>query len=235
MADLFAGGVSSRAGAPRRWWSSVPFSIGVHACVIGAAVIVPLAASGTLPTPATILAFTVVTPPPPPRAPVIPSPPTAAASAPAPIVSPVPTEAPTEILKEEVPVVHSLTPPPAQLNVGASNSGLPSGDGGPVTLGVPPPSTPKRAGIDVTTPVKVFDARPVYPPAAKAAKVEGTVIIEAVIGVDGRVTEAKVLRSSPLLDRAALDAVGQWRYTPTTLNGVAVPVILTVTVTFTLR
>jgi len=235
MADLFAGGVSSRPGAPRRWWSSVPFSIGVHAFVIGAAVIVPLAASGTLPTPATILAFTVVTPPPPPRAPVIPSPPAAAASAPAPIVSPVPTEAPAEILKEEVPVIRSLTPPSAQLNVGASTSGLPLGDGGPVTLGAPPPSTPKRAGIDVTTPVKVFDARPVYPTAAKAAKVEGTVIIEAVIGVDGRVTEARVLRSSPLLDRAALDAVGQWRYRPTTLNGVAVPVVLTVTVNFTLR
>ena len=235
MADLFAGGVSSRAGAPRRWWSTVPCSIGVHALAIGAAVIVPLAASGTLPTPATILVFTVVTPPPPPRPPVIPSPPTAAASAPAPIVSTVPTDAPAEILKEEVPVVHSLTPPSAQLNVGAASTGLPVGDGSPVTLGVPPPSVPKRAGIDVTTPVKVFDARPVYPAAAKAAKVEGTVIIEAVIGIDGRITEARVLRSSPLLDRAALDSVAQWRYRPTTLNGVAVPVVLTVTVNFTLR
>jgi protein TonB len=58
------------------------------------------------------------------------------------------------------------------------------------------------------------------------------VIIEAVIGTDGRVQEARVLRSIPLLDQAALDAVRQWEYSPTTLNGVAVPVIMTVTVNF---
>ncbi len=60
------------------------------------------------------------------------------------------------------------------------------------------------------------------------------VILEAVIGVDGKVTNAQVLRSIPLLDQAALDAVRQWQYTPTLLNGAPVPVIMTVTVTFTL-
>lgn len=235
MADLFAGVVSSRPGAPRRWWSSVPFSIGVHAMLIGVALIVPLAATGAIPTPATMMVFTVVPPPPPPLAPVVPPPTAAVPSAPAPIVSPIPTEAPSEILKEEIPVEHSLTPPPAQLNVGASNAGLPIGDGAPVKLGVPPPPGPARAGVDVRTPVKVAGAPPIYPTIAKAAKVEGTVTIEAIIGVDGRVTEARVLRSVPMLDRAALDAVEKWRYSPTTLNGVAVPVILTVTVNFTLR
>ena len=62
----------------------------------------------------------------------------------------------------------------------------------------------------------------------------GVVILEAVIGVDGRVADAKVLRSIPLLDQAAVDAVRQWVYTPTLLNGVPVPVIMTVTVNFTL-
>ena len=57
-------------------------------------------------------------------------------------------------------------------------------------------------------------------------------IIEATIGADGQVTNARVLRSVPLLDQAALDAVRQWEYTPTLLNGVPVPVIMTVTVTF---
>jgi len=61
------------------------------------------------------------------------------------------------------------------------------------------------------------------------------VTIDAVIGVNGRVTEARVLRSVALLDRAALDAVQQWRYSPTLLNGVAVPVILTVRVNFALK
>ena len=59
-------------------------------------------------------------------------------------------------------------------------------------------------------------------------------IIEATIGVDGRVVNARILRSVPLLDDAALDAVRQWEYTPTLLNGVPVPVIMTVTVQFTL-
>ena len=65
--------------------------------------------------------------------------------------------------------------------------------------------------------------------------VEGVVIIEATIDRRGKVSETRLLRSIPLLDQAALDAVRQWEYDPTLLNGVAVPVIVTVTVTFTLR
>jgi periplasmic protein TonB len=60
------------------------------------------------------------------------------------------------------------------------------------------------------------------------------VIIEATIGSDGRVQNARVLRSIPLLDDAALDAVKQWQYVPTLLNGVPVPVVMTVTVQFRL-
>jgi len=71
----------------------------------------------------------------------------------------------------------------------------------------------------------------VYPAIAQNAGVTGAVIIEATIGADGRVIDAKVLRSIPLLDQAALDAVRQWEYKPTLLNGVAVPVIMTVTIT----
>ena len=74
-----------------------------------------------------------------------------------------------------------------------------------------------------------------YPPIAQSARVQGVVIIEATIGVDGRVTQAKVLRGQPLLDQAALDAVKQWQFTPTLLNNVPVPVIMTVTVNFTLQ
>jgi protein TonB len=61
------------------------------------------------------------------------------------------------------------------------------------------------------------------------------VIIEATIGPDGAVDNAKVLRSIPLLDEPALDAVRRWEFTPTLLNGVAVPVIMTVTVNFSLK
>jgi protein TonB len=65
-------------------------------------------------------------------------------------------------------------------------------------------------------------------------RVQGLVIVEATIGRDGRVTEARLLRSIPMLDQAALDAVNQWEFTPTLLNGVPVPVIMTLTVNFTL-
>jgi len=70
---------------------------------------------------------------------------------------------------------------------------------------------------------------------AQAARVQGIVILEAIIGPGGRVTEVKVLRSVPLLDEAAITAVKQWEYTLTLLNGVPVPVIMTVTVNFTLQ
>ena len=82
---------------------------------------------------------------------------------------------------------------------------------------------------------RLKDARPVYPAIAQSARVQGVVIIEATIGPNGAVQEAKVLRSIPLLDQAALDAVRQWQFTPTLLNGVPVPVIMTVTVNFTLQ
>jgi periplasmic protein TonB len=88
-------------------------------------------------------------------------------------------------------------------------------------------------GGNVKAPTRIRDVRPVYPDVAKAAGVQGVVIIEAVIGPDGGVQDARVLRSIALLDEAALDAVRQWRFVPTLLNGVPVPVIMTVTVNFT--
>jgi protein TonB len=99
----------------------------------------------------------------------------------------------------------------------------------------PPPPAPVRVGGNIKPPTKVKDVRPTYPPIAQSARVQGVVIIEATIGPSGAVQEAKVLRSIPLLDAAALDAVKQWQFTPTLLNGVPVPVIMTVTVNFTLQ
>jgi protein TonB len=92
-----------------------------------------------------------------------------------------------------------------------------------------------RVGGAIKQPQKRKDVKPVYPPIAQSARVQGIVIIEATIGPDGKVRDAKVLRGQPLLNDAALAAVRQWEYTPTLLNGVPVPVIMTVTVTFTLQ
>jgi TonB family protein len=92
---------------------------------------------------------------------------------------------------------------------------------------------PLRIGGKIQAPKKIKDVKPVYPAVAQSARVAGAVTIEATIGPDGKVTDAKVVHSIPLLDQAALDAVRQWEYLPTLLNGVPVPVLVTVTINFT--
>ena len=90
-----------------------------------------------------------------------------------------------------------------------------------------------RIGGQIKPPTKIKDVQPVYPAIARSARVAGVVTIEATIGPDGKVVDATVVRSIPLLDQAALEAVQQWEYTPTLLNGVPVPVLVTVTMNFT--
>ena len=89
-----------------------------------------------------------------------------------------------------------------------------------------------RVGGAIRNPTKTKNVLPVYPAVAKTARVGGTVIVEATIGPDGKVADARVVRSVPLLDQAALDAVRQWEYAPTRVRGVAVPVIITVAINF---
>jgi TonB family protein len=90
-----------------------------------------------------------------------------------------------------------------------------------------------RPGGRIMPPKKIKNVQPVYPAVAQSAHVTGAVTIEATIGTDGKVVDAKVVRSIPMLDQAALDAVRQWEYLPTMLNGKPVPVLVTVTVNFT--
>jgi TonB family protein len=92
-----------------------------------------------------------------------------------------------------------------------------------------------RVGGAVREPRKIKDVAPVYPSIAQQAKVQGYVIVEAIIGPDGRVRRSQVIKSQPLLDQAALDAVNQWEYTPPTLDGAPIAVIMSVTVIFTLK
>lgn len=91
-----------------------------------------------------------------------------------------------------------------------------------------------RIDDTIQPPRKLRDVPPVYPPDALAARITGAIVIEAVIDTTGAVQDARVVSGKPLLDDAALDAVRRWRYTPTLLNGEPVPVIMTVTVTFSL-
>jgi len=103
----------------------------------------------------------------------------------------------------------------------------------------PPPSrepiAPVRLHPSMTAPVKVVDAAPVYPSIARIAHIQGVVILEAVLDVEGRVDSVRVLRSIAQLDQSAVDAVKRWRFTPALLNGQPVSVVMTVTVNFTLQ
>jgi TonB family protein len=102
----------------------------------------------------------------------------------------------------------------------------------------PPPAprrsaTPVRVGGNIKPPTKTRNVPPVYPEALAAEKIGGVVILEAVIGPDGHVREAKTLRSpNEELTRAASDAIRQWEFTPTLLNGAPIAVVMTATFNF---
>jgi len=219
-------------------WYTVPLSIIAHVVLFGAVIIIPLMATDVLPTPPSMMAFVGAppTPPPPPPPPPSAAPPP---KTPTPIANPnaAPIEAPKQIIPETPSVGVSEGVP------GGVEGGVPGGVMGGVVGGLPeappppppPPQAPVRVGGAIKQPTKLKNVPPVYPPIAQSARVQGVVIIEATIGADGKVKDAKVLRSIPLLDQAALDAVKQWVFTPTLLNNVPVPVIMTVTVNFTLQ
>jgi protein TonB len=136
-----------------------------------------------------------------------------------------PTEAPKEIKPE----------PPPRLQTVVQNIPQSFGTNTVAVAAPPPPPAPVRVGGDIKAPTKIKDVQPQYPAIARAAKVQGRVILEATIAKDGSVKDVKILRPLPMLDQAAVEAVQQWKYTPTMLNKEPVEVIMTVTVDFALQ
>ena len=132
-----------------------------------------------------------------------------------------------------------------RFSTGAGGAGAVIGGvaGGVVPSAPPPPPPPPPPGLEnairvggqIHPPQKVKHVNPEYPPIAQSARVQGVVIVEVIIDRDGRVGYSRILRSIPLLDQAALEAVNQWEFTPTHLNGAPVPVIMTATVNFSLQ
>ena len=233
--DLFGDVVHPPAGIGNRQWYKLPISLICHTVVLSALVIAPLMTSDRMPEPMPSMAYVITTPvtPEPPQAPPARTAPRTAAPQANPAVPP--SVVPTGISRESGLVV-------APEVAGEVEGGIPNGIAGPIVAGLPealppppPPIAPIRVSNGIRPPTKVKDVSPIYPSFAQAARVQGIVILEAIIGPDGSVREARVLRSIPLLDQAALDAVRQWKFTPTLLSGVPVPVVMTVTVTFTLK
>jgi periplasmic protein TonB len=211
-------------------------SIVVHVVVVAWVFVAQLLAVGPLPVPRTPLTFVgaipvaIVEPPAPPRAQTPALGRTAAASPDAaPLVAPegVAPERPVERRAAPVSVVDGIT------------TDLP-GFGTRIERAAPPLPSPPREQLPIRlhsgmhAPRKIVNVDPIYPRVAQTARIQGVVILEAVIDAQGRVAAARVLRSIPLLDQAAVDAVQQWTFTPALLNGAAVPVVMTVTVNFTL-
>jgi protein TonB len=230
--SMFQDVVCPRRDSTRKWYA-LPMSFIVHTSLVIVLVVIPLMATDVLPAPRVMSAFVnapeAAVPPPPPVAPrqeavrAVNSVDSAAA----------PVEAPPDIRPEP-----SLAPEPEQSVFGVP--GVIVGLGG-ASIEAPPPLPqpavvkPVRPGGDITAPRRIKDVAPVYPAIAQSARVQGDVILEATIGLNGKVEDARVLRSVPLLDQAAVTAVRGWEYTPTLLNGQPVPIIMTVTVRFRLQ
>jgi protein TonB len=217
-----------------RTWT-LALSIAAHAAIVVAIFVAPIFAAADLPEPRRPFTFEVLTSI---VTPVIPAPARPQLSKRAPSTPSFPVNEPPD-LPPDMPSPIADVPPDI---VAYGDTGVPSGVIGPVGDPVAAPPTPppaRRAPVPVggviRPPARVVYIQPVYPSLALAARKEGTVILQAIIDENGGVREVKVLRSIPLLDDAAVHAVSQWKFTPTTLNGTTVPVVMTVTVTFVLQ
>ena len=229
-----------RSGLRRHLTGAVPVSIGLHLVALFLFLVIPLTAKIVLPMVSVDLPeYVRLAPMPPP--PEVAAPQTRGAERTAVAPSP-PTSAPPRIPDEplEPPRYTAVGPPPVE--------GLPpgSGDGfgtsvnpAPPSVLMPPvpqkPSGPVRVVDLPVAPKKTIDARPIYPEIARLARREGTVVLEAVLDPTGHVTQLRVIQSVPMLDQAAMDAVRQWRYTPSTYNGHPVSVLMTITIRFKLQ
>ena len=229
--DLFGDVTRPSISIGNRKWYTVPVSLLSHTLAIALLIAVPMLAPSMLPEvwSGNVMAYVIdILPPPPPA--IRPDAPRRTDVNP----DAAPIDAPTGFTKEPdtLPVFETDRPIDTGYVGGAEiDRRLVE----PVAPRPSPPAEPVRVGDRIRAPAKVHDARPAYPSLAIAARIEGVVIIDCTIGADGQVLNVRLLRSVPLLDQAALDAVRQWQFTPTLLNGVPVPVVMTVTVRFTLK
>jgi len=228
----------------------LPLSIAAHAAALAAALLFPVLRSGTLPDPArgeVIWEVPIARTPPPTLAT---PPPTRVAKVPEPrmpsrapvpdveAVTPPVAPGPTVSMIEPTEALPQDGPAPCLFNCAGSRPG--GGGDGPRdgTPGAGPNegigTGPIRPGGDIKPPVRTVYVAPVYPTLAQVARAQGLVVVECTIDPSGRVVDARVITGHPLLQNAALDAIRQWRYTATRLNGVPVAVLMTVTVNFTL-
>jgi protein TonB len=166
--------------------------------------------------------------------------------------------APKSIPKEIAVIKEDELPPPVSAAagvVGGVPGGVPGGSMGGVLGGIigatptaapPPPPPPVKEAPKPVTPQRIRvggnvqaarlinQPKPPYPPLARQARIQGVVRFTAIIGKDGRIENLQLISGHPLLVQSATDAVKQWVYQPTLLNGEAVEVVTQIDVNFTL-
>ena len=220
------------------------FAIFLEIIAIGIMVLLPLIFTEALPKQMT-MSFLVAPPPPPP-----PPPP---AAAPVHVVRQIQTDlvngalrTPTKI-PQKIQMIKEVEAPPQMASsgvVGGVPGGIPGGQMGGVIGGiisstpvaVPKVATPQRVRVSqgVSTGLLVRRVNPTYPPLARQARIQGTVVLHAVISKDGSIEGLTLISGHPMLAPAAIDAVKQWKYKPYLLNGEPVEVDTEVLVNFTL-
>jgi protein TonB len=232
-----------RLKTKRGWTSMVSFLIQIG--IIGVMVLIPLIFTEALPK-TQLMTFLVAPPPPPP-----PPPP---AAAPVHVVKQIQTDivngelrTPTKIPKKVEMIKEDEAPPPSMATagvVGGVPGGVPGGQMGGIIGGivsstpmaVPKVATPQRVRVSsgVSTGLLVRKVNPSYPPLARQARIQGTVILQAEISKSGDIQNLRLISGHPMLAPAAIEAVKQWKYKPYLLNGEPVEVETTVQVNFTL-
>jgi protein TonB len=239
-------------GKTRKSWTVLVSFIG-QILVIVIAILIPMIYFDALPK-SQLSSFLVAPPPPPP-------PPPPPAATPPKVIKVIPRQfdagrlmAPKVVPKEVAMIKEEELPPPSSGGVvGGVPGGVPGGTAGGVIGGIiggvptaappppPPPPAPKavtpsriRVGGNVQQAKLIRQPKPIYPPLAKQARISGVVRLNAIIGKDGTIQNLTVASGHPLLIQAALEAVKQWVYQPTLLNGDAVEVVTQIDVNFTL-
>jgi periplasmic protein TonB len=222
------------------------FSFVLQAILLGVLILIPLIYTEALPK-QQLMTFLVAPPPPPP-------PPPPPAATPVVKVQKIISEVnngelrtPTKIPEKVKMIKEEETPPPvASIGgvVGGVPGGVPGGQMGGVIGGiisstpvaVPKVATPQRVRVSqgVSQGLLIHQVKPTYPPLARQARIQGSVILQAVIAKDGSIQNLKMVQGHPMLAPAAMDAVKQWRYKPYFLNGEPVEVETQITVNFTL-
>jgi protein TonB len=252
---MFEQSLLEEAARTRRPWT-VAVSFVLQCLFVGLLILVPLIYTDTLPK-TQLMSFLVAPPPPPP-------PPPPPAAAPVKIVKIIPRQfdagrlmAPKSIPKQIAMIREDELPDPGAGAVGVVGGvpgGIPGGGPGGVIGGIigaapvaPPPPPPKvevqkpvtpqriRVGGNVQAAKIINQPKPVYPPLAKQARIQGTVRFTAIIGRDGTIQNLQLISGHPLLVPSAQEAVKQWKYQPTLLNGEPVEVITQIDVNFTLQ